>query len=209
MCAQIYYTKDLFTLVLFSPMENKPPQFCKSCHKDVLFIAICFWQWFTVHGLRETAQNLLANKVWIFIACDPWTQQIGEALKLGTRYYKHTSPKGQWRLHSLCPKLPHITACPHPLCLTLPHTIPAFKWIPDSFCKEKKENKKLTDRLKMERHGWNANVVKCAFRLFTTKSFSPVDCFKQVSRADSKSLFILGSSLSGIRQRKNYFIWQP
>lgn len=86
MCAQVYYTKDFFTLVLFSPMENKPSKFCKSCHKDVLFIflfiAICFWQWFTVHGLRETAQNLLANKVWIFIACDPWTQQIGEALKL-------------------------------------------------------------------------------------------------------------------------------
>lgn len=82
MCAQVYYIKDFFTLVLFSPMENKPSKFCKSCHKDVLFIAICFWQWFTVHGLRETAQNLLANKVWIFIACDPWTQQIGEALKL-------------------------------------------------------------------------------------------------------------------------------
>lgn len=86
MCAQVHYTKDLFTLVLFSPMENKLSQFCKSCHKDVLFIflfiAICFWQWFTVHGLRETAQNLLANQVWIFIVCDPWTPQIGEALKL-------------------------------------------------------------------------------------------------------------------------------
>lgn len=172
MCAQVYYIKDFFTLVLFSPMENKPSKFCKSCHKDVLFIAICFWQWFTVHGLRETAQNLLANKVnfycmWPLNTADWWSVKT-----VGTRYYKHTSPKGQWRLHSLCPKLPHITACPHPLCLTLPHTIPAFKWIPDSFCKEKKENKKLTDRLKMERHGWNANVLECAFCLFTTKRAS-------------------------------------
>lgn len=99
--------------------------------------------------------------MWPLNTADWWSVKT-----VGTRYYKHTSPKGQWRLHS------HITACPHPLCLTLPHTIPAFKWIPDSFCKEKKENKKLTDRLKMERHGWNANVVKCAFRLFTTKGAS-------------------------------------
>lgn len=172
MCAQVHYTKDLFTLVLFNPMENKLSQFCKSCHKDVLFIflfiAICFWQWFTVHGLRETAQNLLANQVWIFIACDPWTPQIGEALKLGTRYYKHTSPKGQWRLHSLCPKLPHITACPHPLCLTQYLPSNEFQIV---FVNRKKKTK-LTDRLKMERHGWNANVVKCAFRLFTTKGAS-------------------------------------
>lgn len=110
-----------------------------------------------------------ANQVWIFIACDPWTPQIGEALKLGTRYYKHTSPKGQWRLHSLCPKLPHITACPHPLCLTQYLPSNEFQIV---FVNRKKENKKLTDRLKMERHGWNANVVKCAFRLFTTKGAS-------------------------------------
>lgn len=114
-----------------------------------LFIAICFWQWFTVHGLRETAQNLLANKVWIFIACDPWTQQIGEALKLGTRYYKHTSPKGQWRLHSLCPKLPHITACPHPLCLTQYLPSNEFQIV---FVKRKRKQK--TDRQAQDGETW-------------------------------------------------------
>lgn len=121
MCAQVHYTKDLFTLVLFSPMENKLSQFCKSCHKDVLFIflfiAICFWQWFTVHSLRETAQNCKPSVnfycMWPLNTADWWSIKT-----VGTRYYKHTSPKGQWRLHSLCPKLPHITACPLPLCLT-------------------------------------------------------------------------------------------
>lgn len=90
-------------------------------------------------------------------------------------------------------------------CLSTPplsHTIPAFKWIPDSFCKWKKENK--TDRQAQDGETWmECKCGKvCISSVYHKGSFSPVDCFKQVSRTDSKSLFILGSSLSGIRQKK-------
>lgn len=119
MCAQVHYTKDLFTLVLFSPMENKLSQFCKSCHKDVfiychLFLAVIYSarpQGDRSKPISKPSVNFYC--MWPLNTADWWSVKT-----VGTRYYKHTSPKGQWRLHSLCPKLPHITACPHPLCLT-------------------------------------------------------------------------------------------
>lgn len=211
MCAQVHYTKDLFTLVLFSPMENKLSQFCKSCHKDVLFIflfiAICFWQWFTVHGLRETAQNLLANQVWIFIACDPWTPQIGEALKLwapdtiNTRVLKDNGGCILFAPSFLTSLPVHTPSVSHNTCLQMNSR--SFFYL--------QKLKQKTDRQAQDGETWmECKCGKvCISSVYHKGSFSPVDCFKQVSRTDSKSLFILGSSLSGIRQRKNYFIWQP
>lgn len=49
----------------------------------------------------------------------------------------------------------------------------------------------MTDRLKMERQGWNVNERECV-------CFLPVESLKQVFGVDSESLFILVSSLSRI-----------